>query len=165
MSNGLRSLRNSNIFVHPVDLSEFYIMINLFADRWFDTSHKWTLAWLDSFLQSLVLTTAIRKVAAHHSTSPGQSTRGFHSSHQSLFNHKITGQSRARVIISAEHHFCGTRFDTFTGHLCEFLEAPTSFVNTYMIIFQIGGVLMHQKWYHFTKSLEVLHPVARLFRF
>ena len=105
MSNGLRSLRNSNIFVHPVDLSEFYIIINLFADRWFDTSHKWTLAWLDSFLQSLVLTTAIRKVAAHPFHVPWAIHQRF-----SLFASEFVQSQDHWTIQSKSYHFCGTSF-------------------------------------------------------
>ena len=39
----------------------------------------------------------------------------------------------------------GTRFETFAGHLREFLEALTSSVNTCMMDLVIGDVLMQQK--------------------
>ena len=59
------SLRGSNIFVYPGDPCEFYTITNPFADHWCDTSHNWTLAWLNSLLKSLVLTAATWKAAAN----------------------------------------------------------------------------------------------------
>ena len=131
--------------MHPGDPCEFYTITNLFADHWCDTSHNWTLAWLNSLLKSLVLTAATWKAAANPFHIPWaihQRCPLFRSEFD-LGLTKITGQYITKV---SPLWIVQNPFWHITGHLGEFLEPLTSPVNTYMITFHIGNVLMQQKW-------------------
>ena len=142
MSNRLCSARNPIIFSHTGDLSEFCSVINLCPDRWFDTSHQWTLAWFHSLQESLVLAASKWKVA----TCPF---------HVPLSIHLRFSQFTLEVVQSQDHltiqpkvyHFCGymepvLRLCCTSGSVW---EALTFSLSKFMMTLHIGDVLILQK--------------------
>ena len=147
MSNRLCSTRNSIIFSHTGDLSEFCSMINLCPDCWFDTSHQWTLAWFYSLQESLVLAAFKWKVA----TCPFHVPWSIHLKF-SQFTLEVVQSQDHWTIQPKVYHFCGCmepvlRLCCKSGSVWE----PLTFsVSKFMMTLHIGDVLMEQKWHYFT---------------